>query len=549
MKAILLPVLTLLIWVSALSAPQASADGGTSPYYRTKTIALRGGVLLTQSIINGPPHPPSGYQLERAPVALSEPNLALQTTLLTVPAYAWSFGCSATSGAMIAAYYDRTGFANMYIGPTNGGVMPLDSNPWPNWTDGQGATYSQCPLTASRLGLDGRATRGSIDDYWVSYLSGVQDPYITNTWTQHAWGDAIGDYMRTSQSAYSNVDGSTSFYNWTSSSAQLTCADMVAYSITRDGTYGRKLFYEAKGYTVTGCYNQKTDNNAGGFTFALYKAEIDAGRPVMLNLAGHTVVGVGYDDSSNTVYIHDTWDYATHTMTWGGSYSGMALQSVSIVNLQSAITPTPTATATRTPTATVTATATATRTPTATATRTPTATATATVTRTPTATATRTPTATATATATVTRTPTATATRTPTATATATATVTRTPTATATRTPTATSTPTPEVGIILAIARDGDMKVAVTWEAVAGAACYEIWSAINAPYFIPGADCVNPHPFACAYVVGTSFEGASPVSPASNYTYVVRAVSACGAASSLGSGRVGEFAYDVLPGN
>jgi hypothetical protein len=54
----------------------------------------------------------------------------------------------------------------------------------------------------------------------------------------------------------------------------------------------------------------------------------------MLNLAGHTIVGVGYDDSSNTVYIHDTWDNNDHTMTWGSSYSGMLLQSVSIVNLQ-----------------------------------------------------------------------------------------------------------------------------------------------------------------------------------------------------------------------
>ena len=45
---------------------------------------------------------------------------------------------------------------------------------------------------------------------------------------------------------------------------------------------------------------------------------------------------LGYDDSSNTVYIHDTWDHSNHTMTWGGSYSGMALWGVSIVNLASA---------------------------------------------------------------------------------------------------------------------------------------------------------------------------------------------------------------------
>jgi hypothetical protein len=65
----------------------------------------------------------------------------------------------------------------------------------------------------------------------------------------------------------------------------------------------------------------------------MFKAQIDAGRPVMLNLAGHTIVGIGYDTATNTVYLHDTWDYLTHTMTWGGSYSGMKLQSVSIVNL------------------------------------------------------------------------------------------------------------------------------------------------------------------------------------------------------------------------
>ena len=98
---------------------------------------------------------------------------------------------------------------------------------------------------------------------------------------------------------------------------------------------GRKLFYEARGYTVTDCYYQLTDNQvSGGFSFAQYKAEIDAGRPVLLNLTGHSIVGVGYDSSTSTVYLHDTWDYNTHAMTWGGSYSGMTLEGVSIVNLQ-----------------------------------------------------------------------------------------------------------------------------------------------------------------------------------------------------------------------
>jgi len=150
---------------------------------------------------------------------------------------------------------------------------------------------------------------------------------------QHAWGDAIGDYMKTSQSAYGNTDGSTNFWGY-SDATKLTCATLAAqgYSTT-DGTYGRKLFYEHRGYTVTDCYNQNTDNNAaGGFSFAQYKAEIDAGRPVLLNLAGHSIVGVGYA-TPNTVYLHNTWDHTTGTMTWGTSYHGMQLLSVSIVNL------------------------------------------------------------------------------------------------------------------------------------------------------------------------------------------------------------------------
>ncbi len=142
--------------------------------------------------------------------------------------------------------------------------------------------------------------------------------------------------MKTSQSAYDNVDGSTSFY-YVNLATPLSCADMEARGIAdQDGTYGRKLFYEARGYTVTDCYTQMTDNkHAGGFSFAQYKTEIDAGRPVLLNLNGHSIVGVGYDDTSNTVYLHDTWDNSNHTMPWGGSYSGMALWGVSIVNITS----------------------------------------------------------------------------------------------------------------------------------------------------------------------------------------------------------------------
>lgn len=301
-------------------------------HFSTQSITYSDGTIIERSIIKGPPKPPPGHL--RPTVLIPEPMPEMGINTLAVPAFKWVFGCSAVSAAMIAGYYDRNAFPNIYTGPTDGGVIPLtEDSSWGTWTDIAGATYPNDPLIASHQGLDGRGTFGSIDDYWVSYLSNSKDPYITGNWPQHTWGDAIGDYMKTSQSYYGNVDGSTTFYLY-NSAIPLPCAAMGS-NADEDGTYGRKLFYEARGYTVTDCYTQMTDNkHAGGFSFAQYKAEIDAGRPVLLNLEGHSIVGVGYDDSSNTVYIHDTWDNNDHTMTWGGSYSGMALWGVSIVNIE-----------------------------------------------------------------------------------------------------------------------------------------------------------------------------------------------------------------------
>jgi|GEM_PF-2343812 len=305
-----------------------------SPYFSIEHKTLPDGTELEGYIINGPPHPFPEYEAERAASRMPTAGAAI---LPDFPSYSWVFGCSAVSGAMIAAYYDRGAYPNMYSGPTNGGLMPLTDTSWPTWSDTY-ETYPNNPLIASHQGVDGLTTHGSIDDYWVKYNSTTNDPYITHGWVQHTWGTAIGDYMKTSRSAapYNNPDGATRWYNWLTSSAKFTCSDMEAQDVAEvDGTYGRKLFYEARGYSVSDCYNQKTDNNSGGFTLANFKAEIDAGHPVLLNLAGHSIVGFGYD--GDTIYIRDTWNEVPNpTMKWGTSYADRKLLSVSIVHLKSA---------------------------------------------------------------------------------------------------------------------------------------------------------------------------------------------------------------------
>jgi len=308
--------------------------------YLIETITAPDGRVIEAMIFPSPPKPPEG--LERPVVVLPQTRASLTVSTLTeVPAFNWSFGCAATSAAMIAGYYDRHGFPNMYTGPTNSGVMPLNNLSWGNWVDPGGDTRAQCPLSATRNGLDGRAIKGHCDDYWIRYESTAADPYIGN-WTQHTYGDCTGDYMKTNQSAYnSNIDGATTFY-FDIDGDPITAANLVSANVhTKDGGYGIKLFYESRGYTVTAMYNQYRLGYNGattkGFTYAQYCAEIDSGRPVMIHVEGHTMVGVGYDNSTNLVYLHDTWDHSVHTMTWGGSYSGMAHLGVSIVKLQGAI--------------------------------------------------------------------------------------------------------------------------------------------------------------------------------------------------------------------
>ena len=333
-RIIRLLVLAALLLSSALLSPVA-ADRSDGEFFRVRPNAVEGGPGIDETVINGPPDPPPG--IARATVfALPRTNVTAGVNIISgVPAFDWSFGCSATSAAMIAGYYDRTGFADIYTGPTNGGVMPLDNSAWPAWQDPGGDWRSQCPLSATHQGLDERTELGHVDDYWYVYGEPGPDPFIDN-WPEHEYGDCTGDFMKTNQSVHGNIDGGTTFYNFTDGSP-LHWDQMEGYDIDGvDGGYGVKLFYESRGYTVTEMYNQYIygyNGNTKGFTFDQYQTEIDAGRPVMFHVTGHTMVGTGYDDSTNRMYIHDTWDYSQHYMTWGGTYSGMQHYAVTIVRL------------------------------------------------------------------------------------------------------------------------------------------------------------------------------------------------------------------------
>jgi len=274
--------------------------------------------------------PPESYDKN---AALSESAIQSGTIVPYVPAYNWSFGCSPTSAAMLIGYYDNfASFANLYTGPSNNGLAPMDNSIWPDVMI-SGERRHQCPISASRNGLDERTLRGNVDSYWIAVNNNDSDPYIIYSWTEHEYGDCVADYMGTSQSRYGNVDGETRFWNYTNG-APMYDANLSAKS--NDGCHGIRLFFEARGYNVVDNFNQLIygyDGNSQGFTFNQFKQEIDNGNPILIHVQGHTMLAVGYDDSQNRMLFRNTWDYNTYSMPWGGIYEGMQHYSVSVIHI------------------------------------------------------------------------------------------------------------------------------------------------------------------------------------------------------------------------
>ena len=273
--------------------------------------------------------PPADFRMPA--VDVEQAQLRREVVIIDdVPTFDWCYGCANTSAAMMMGYYDRNGYSNMYAGPTNGGVCPSTNLTW---------GWGESPLSATHQGYDGLNVRGHVDDYYVYSGYEGEDPWMTGGWDPHDWADCTGDYMGTSQYSLGAHDGGTLFYIARDGSRLHGIPEGEGFR-DRDGCTGMANFVTSREYNAADYYTSQ----AGGvsyFTFMDYMAEIDAGRPVMIfvanDTAGHAMLGVGYDSSSNDIYLHDTWDWSTHTMEWGGEYSGMEHYAVCCLELSSNI--------------------------------------------------------------------------------------------------------------------------------------------------------------------------------------------------------------------
>jgi hypothetical protein len=265
------------------------------------------------------------FSLVFALCLFSAPQATASVVLLdNAPDYKWYYGCSPTAAGMMMGYYDINGYAGLrYSNLVPGGVAEL-------------STYGNPAALANTV----IASAGHIRDFYSNGayngstsaqgfgLSGDDLNPLTHSF------NSLADFMGTSQDSVGNSNGSTKIYHFTDGS-RLTAADAFNLGIwDKDGVFGLYEYFAHAGYSVaaTSFFTQPTDNkNASGFTFADYMAEIDAGRVVMIQLAGHSMLGYGYDDGAliDKILFHDTWTEGEHEMTWGGSYGGMSLAAVS----------------------------------------------------------------------------------------------------------------------------------------------------------------------------------------------------------------------------
>jgi len=211
------------------------------------------------------------------------PPTRAQVTIPGVPAYLWHHGCGPTAVGMVVGYWDGKGYSDLVPGDATTQTAAVDAtiaddsgNPNCAAPDGDHYQDYSCPI-----------------DSWPTLLMDR-----SQTGGAHA-SDCVADFFETSWSSRNNYYG----WSWFSD---------VPVSFTG------YVNLVAPQYSATA-----TNKYFAGFSWAEYKAEIDAGRPVVFLVdtdgdgdTDHFVTGIGYDNATMKYGIHDTWDTGTHWYLW-----------------------------------------------------------------------------------------------------------------------------------------------------------------------------------------------------------------------------------------
>jgi len=265
----------ILLATPPTGGPSAAITGPATPQSQLAYSPPLQGPPDAQSTTG--PFPPPELQYQGAEVSPVSP-----VTLSGVPSYLWQHGCGPTAVGMVVGYWDERGFDALVAGPANAQTASVDQMIASGYdvTD-TGTNYSDYCLP--------------LDYYDTPLYPDRSEPPEGDEHPDHC----VADFMKTSQSAYSNKYGWSWFTPMSSS-----FVEYVDWLGRPDYIAATKRYYMSYSPTLT---------------WDLLRSEIDAGRPMVFlvdtggdDWTDHFVPVIGYDEATHSYGCYDTWDHNVH---------------------------------------------------------------------------------------------------------------------------------------------------------------------------------------------------------------------------------------------
>jgi len=252
--------------------------------------------------------------------------------------YRWWYGCSPTSAGMMMGYYDRRGYKGLYYSNLVPGGLAETS------TFGNPGAFANRIIASEWHQRDfyNATTHGYNTGGGLGYGYGESGDDLSAPW--HAF-NCLADFMGTSQDAFGLSNATTRFFFYQNGSP-FKKADANFFGIQDwSGMYGVGEYVTYAGYDTNVLYNQYIDTIGltYGFTLDQYMDEIDAGRPVMIQIMGHGMLGYDYIAGTNDILVYDTWFPGGGVLEWGGDYYGLPHYGVTVMELTGGYIPAPSA--------------------------------------------------------------------------------------------------------------------------------------------------------------------------------------------------------------
>ena len=262
-----------------------------------------------------------------------------------MPEAEYMYGCVPTAVAMLLGYYDLYGYRGNDLSNIVEGDVALKSR----GTDGNSYDMDAFDtvlgsLTASKEYVYRFYSRDGVEttpQQELEYTFQADNKTLkTDEWNCLADYLGTGQYWRGADNLVTVVSfcSLADLYSNNYSDVKITDGTTTRMVRYNDTTMlpGLDLYVQSRGYLLdyetTGTY--EVDVAGGSFTFDDYVNEIDSGRPVLISIEDHVMIGYGYNKKTKEIIFDDCYK-VDQRMAWDGTYryadADRKLQSITVI--------------------------------------------------------------------------------------------------------------------------------------------------------------------------------------------------------------------------